>query len=103
MNKLMFKLVFLGFFSVPSWAFASSTVEEEFCTQLKSANAEMEGTLLQIKQRKRDDSVFLTALNNSQKQWVQYVVPNCSCSFPHSVLSTMVRFCRCANASRGWV
>ena len=82
MNKLMFKLVFLGFFSVPSWAFASSTVEEEFCTQLKSANAEMEGTLLQIKQRKRDDSVFLTALNNSQKQWVQYVDAEVLMQFP---------------------
>jgi hypothetical protein len=94
MNKLMFKLVFLVFFSVPSWAFADSANDEEFCAQLNDAKTEMEDTLLRIKQRKQNDSAFLKALNNSQKQWMR----NYSCSFPRSSSSTMVLFCRCANA-----
>lgn len=98
MNKLIFKFVLIGFLGVSSWAFADSANDEEFCAQLKDAKTEMEDTLLQIKQRKQNDSAFLKALNNSQKQWMQYVDAELLMQFPRSSSSTMVLFCRCANA-----
>ena len=98
MNNLIFKLVFLGIFAVPSWAFASSAVEEEFCAQLKSANAELEDTLLQIKQKKNDDSVFLMALTNSQEQWMQYVDAEVLMQFPSQRVidyGSVLPMCQC--------
>lgn len=98
MNKLMFKLVFLVFFSVPSWAFADSANDEEFCAQLNDAKTEMEDTLLRIKQRKQNDSAFLKALNNSQKQWMQYVDAELLMQFPSQQFidyGSVLPMCQC--------
>lgn len=98
MNKLIFKFVLIGFLGVSSWAFADSANDEEFCAQLKDAKTEMEDTLLQIKQRKQNDSAFLKALNNSQKQWMQYVDAELLMQFPSQQFidyGSVLPMCQC--------
>ncbi|WP_334118469.1 lysozyme inhibitor LprI family protein [Limnobacter sp.] len=100
MNKLMFKLCLIGLIGMPVLSSASSTTDEDFCALLKSAKAEMDDVFSKIQQKKRNDLVFLEAMNKSQKQWREYVDAELVMQFPSANLfdyGSVLPMCQCVS------
>ena len=100
MNKLIVKLCLVGLLCIPFIASASSTADEDFCAQLKSAKVEMEEVLSKIQKKKRDEPAFLKAMSKSQQVWKEYVDAELTMQFPSknpADYGSVLPMCQCVS------
>ena len=85
MNKLMFKLCLISLLIMPFWA---------------SANSAIDDVISKIQHKKRNDLVFLKAMNKSQKAWREYVDAELIMQFPSGNFieyGSVLPMCQCVS------